>query len=218
MKLLNEHWNGFRSSQSLVDAYKTLYRSLGLQIKIVASCSHSATGLCRCLASGGAWSSPEHPPADPFPRQTGLHQALLSCLGVLLTSRAEPELSPSPESSVSPEGFSPSRFCLNSGGCTINIRTWFRKQLVWIGIPAWERYFQHWSLCLTKRSLFLNCPCVAELPVKVVADPVVTELPAQHLCVTVWVSLTLWLRAVLDCHSLHQCLKHSGGFSFPLLL
>lgn len=115
MKLLNEHWNGFRSSQSLVDAYKTLYRSLGLQIKIVASCSHSATGLCRCLASGGAWSSPEHPPADPFPRETGLHQALLSCLGVLLISRAEPELSPSPESSVSPEGFSPSRFCLSSG-------------------------------------------------------------------------------------------------------
>lgn len=88
MKLLNEHWNRFRSSQSLVDAYKTLYHSLGLQIKIVVNCSRSATGLCWCLASGGAWSSPEHLPADPFPKETGLHLALLSFLGVLLTCRA----------------------------------------------------------------------------------------------------------------------------------
>lgn len=50
MKLLNEHWNGFRSSQSLVDAYKTLYHSLGLQIKIVASWLHIVP-----LGSAGAW-------------------------------------------------------------------------------------------------------------------------------------------------------------------
>lgn len=194
MKLLNEHWNGFRSSQSLVDAYKTLYRSLGLQIKTVVSCSHSATGLRWCLATGWAWSSPEHPSVDPFPKETGLLLALLPSLGVLLTSRAEPELSPSSRVlSESWEIHQHQNLVQETAG------------LNWH--PCLRKIFPALISLLNRKILVFKLPFnVAELPVKIAADrysqnslPSTSVLLCEflwpcgyELCWTVTASISAW--------------------------
>lgn len=158
MKLLNEHWNGFRSSLSLVDAYKTLYRSLELQIKIAASCSHIVSRLCRPhLATAQVGPLLEEPEAHlktlllmlSLEKQR-LQQAPLQCLlGELLTPRAEPEL-PYLRLFILCGAWwvEPQQVLPQSSGHALSSPVCFRKHLLFlISVHAWENGISSTNLC-----------------------------------------------------------------------
>lgn len=158
MKLLNEHWNGFRSSLSLVDAYKTLYRSLELQIKIVASCSHIASRLRRPhLATAQVWPLLEEPEAHPKTLLLMLcleKQAAASPAAVFAGGAADPQgwAWAALFTLIYPlwglVGWAPAGFTSEQRACTVITRVCFRKHLLFlISIHAWENSISSTNLC-----------------------------------------------------------------------